>query len=239
MTDKEIIYYKDLYTGHKIIYVLFANREFLFRTLTRREYKTIISYAEGYEKEDEICQIGCIYPEPDKIDFSRFPMAGFVTKVAKVIEIASGFDDIKTVLNEYHEQSKISNMELNCMDLIKAFFPEYTYEEMDDWTWEKLIKTTVRAEAVAKMKGMDFHLVDQSDEVRADYEKISIRNKEFVEQLLEQGIDPMLYFQDSLTNGHMKDPVDKPLIGGLHWKNPDVLKLIQEQMWKRKQQQRR
>ena len=32
-------YYKDLYSGHKIIYVRFLDTDFIFRTLTRKEYK--------------------------------------------------------------------------------------------------------------------------------------------------------------------------------------------------------
>ena len=35
--------YKDLYNGHNIIYVRFLDEEFIFRTLTRKEYKYIIS----------------------------------------------------------------------------------------------------------------------------------------------------------------------------------------------------
>ena len=31
--------YKDLYNGHNIIYVRFLDEEFIFRTLTRKEYK--------------------------------------------------------------------------------------------------------------------------------------------------------------------------------------------------------
>ena len=37
-----LAHYKDLYSGHKIIYVRFLNEDFVFKSLTHKEYKYII-----------------------------------------------------------------------------------------------------------------------------------------------------------------------------------------------------
>ena len=41
ITEDTIMYLKEKYNGHKIIYVRFSNEEFIFRTLSKKEYKYI------------------------------------------------------------------------------------------------------------------------------------------------------------------------------------------------------
>ena len=83
-------YYKDLYSGHKIIYVHFLDMDFIFRTLTRKEYKYILqSSPNQYEKEDNICNASCLYPE--EFDFGECGFAGINEFVAARIEKESGF----------------------------------------------------------------------------------------------------------------------------------------------------
>ena len=63
-------YYKDLYSGHKIIYVRFLDTDFVFRTLTRKEYKYIFqSSGSKHELEDKICNTACLYPDVYGHDF--------------------------------------------------------------------------------------------------------------------------------------------------------------------------
>ena len=57
-------YYKDLYSGHKIIYVRFLGEDFIFRTLTRKEYKYLLQSIDNkYQMQDAICDTTCIFPE--------------------------------------------------------------------------------------------------------------------------------------------------------------------------------
>ena len=46
ITEDTIMYLKEKYNGHKIIYVRFSNEEFIFRTLSKKEYKYIKSISE-------------------------------------------------------------------------------------------------------------------------------------------------------------------------------------------------
>ena len=119
------------------------------------------------------------------------------------------------------------------MDLIKAFIPEYTYEEMEEWTWEKLMKMTVRAENVASLKGFDWSLKDESEQFDEQMSRIDPNNKEFIKELEQNGVDPMLYFEDELKHTFKNEVVDFPLIGGTHWNDEEVLNVIRKQITKK------
>lgn len=225
-------YYKDLYSGHKIIYVRFLDTDFIFRTLTRKEYKYIVqSSTSQIEIEDKICNTTCLYPEEYEFETSGF--AGLNEYVADIIQDLSGFKDIQTVLNGYRQAKENSNLEIQCMDLIKAFIPEYTYEEMEEWTWEKLMYMTVRAESIATLKGFDWHIQDQSEEYMQEMEKINSDNKEFVNELQNNGIDPMYYFAEELKETFTHDILELPLISSSHWNNEVILDAIRRQTRKK------
>ena len=225
---KLLTYYKDLYSGHKIIYVRFLGKEFIFKTLTRKEYKYILQNCRSrMDIEDSVCNTTCIYPEEYEFEYCEF--AGLNEYVADVIETLSGFKDIKLVLNEYKECKAQNNLELQCMDLIKAFIPEYTYEEMEEWTWEKLMKMTVRAERLAELKGFDWHLQDESEEYMEEMSKINSDNKELIDELYKQGIDPMFYFEDEIKRLLIHEVIDFPLISGGHWNDEVILDVIRKQ----------
>lgn len=222
-------YYKDLYSGHKIIYVRFLDMDFIFKTLTRKEYKYILkSCTSKMDVEDAICNTCCIYPE--EYDFESCGFAGLNEYVADVIESLSGFKDIQHVLDEYRQMKEQNTLEIQCMDLIKAFIPEYTYEEMEEWTWEKLMYMTIRAEKVAALKGFDWHIQDQTEEYMEEMNKMNSENPEFLQELQKNGIDPMYYFSDEIQQTFKREILDFPLIGGVHWKDEAILDVIRKQL---------
>ena len=126
----------------------------------------------------------------------------------------------------------MDNLETQCMDLIKAFIPEYTYEEMEEWTWEKLMQITVRAEKVAALRGFEWSLKDESEQYIEEMQNINSENKEFLKELETNGIDPMFYFEDEIKHTFKKEVLDFPLIGGSHWNDEVVLSVIREQIRK-------
>lgn len=225
-------YYKDLYSGHKVIYVRFLDEDFIFRTLTRKEYKYILQgTASKYDLQDAVCNTGCLYPE--EYDFAECGFAGLVEFVADTVIKQSGFSDIQDVLFEYKQYKAYTNLELQCMDLIKAFIPEYTYEEMEEWTWGKLMYMTTRAERIAELKGFDWHIEDKSEEYIEEVNRITIDNKDFIEELKKNGVDPMHYFSEDLKTTFKHDILDFPLIGGIHWNNEVILDVIRKQLAKK------
>lgn len=226
-----LAHYKDLYSGHKILYVRFLDNDFIFRSLTRKEYKYLLqSGLSQMDMEDSICNTACLYPED--YDFTVCGFAGLNEYVANIIKDISNFNDIRSILNEYHKYKEMDNLETQCMDLIKAFVPEYTYEEMEEWTWEKLMQVTVRAEKVAALKGFDWSLKDESEQYIEDMQSINSDNKEFLQELETNGIDPMFYFEDEIKHTFKKEVLDFPLIGGSHWNDEVVLSVIREQIRK-------
>ena len=226
-----LAHYKDLYSGHKILYVRFLDNDFIFRSLTRKEYKYLLqSGLSQMDMEDSICNTACLYPED--YDFTVCGFAGLNEYVANIIKDISDFSDIRSILNEYHKYKEIDNLETQCMDLIKAFIPEYTYEEMEEWTWEKLMQITVRAEKVAALRGFEWSLKDESEQYIEEMQNINSENKEFLKELETNGIDPMFYFEDEIKHTFKKEVLDFPLIGGSHWNDEVVLSVIREQIRK-------
>ena len=226
-----LAHYKDLYSGHKILYVRFLDNDFIFRSLTRKEYKYLLqSGLSQMDMEDSICNTACLYPED--YDFTVCGFAGLNEYVSNIIKDISDFSDIRSILNEYHKYKEMDNLETQCMDLIKAFIPEYTYEEMEEWTWEKLMQITVRAEKVAALRGFEWSLKDESEQYIEEMQNINSENKEFLKELETNGIDPMFYFEDEIKHTFKKEVLDFPLIGGSHWNDEVVLSVIREQIRK-------
>ena len=224
-----INYYKNLYDGYKIIYIRFLDDEFLFRTLSRKEYKYIYSSAENkYDIDERICQTCCLMPED--YDFTSCA-AGLPEHFSNAIQEHSGLNDVKKILSYCETERNTVTLEKQAMDLIKAFIPEYTYEEMEDWTWEKLMTYTAKAERIAKYKGFDWHLVDQSDDYIQNLESMNSDNTEFVNGLYEQGIDPMMYFKDEIEQEikTKRDIIDFPLITKGRWNDEGVLNVVRQQ----------
>ena len=225
-------YYKNLYGGHKIIYVRFLDLEFVFRTLTKQEYKSVVyinSMNSRKDFEDAICQAALLYPED--YEFSQCGHAGIPERISSEIEMLSGFTDIAVAIQDYNNAKEQSNLETQAMDLIKAFIPEYTYEEMEAWTWQKLMETSVRAENIAKLKGFDWHLEDKSDDYKDKMSGMTSDNKEFINELYNKGVDPMSYFKDEieLELKEKHNIVSFPLISSGRWKEEGVLNAIRNQ----------
>lgn len=225
-------YYKDLYSGHKIIYVRFLGEDFIFKTISRKEYKYLLQSIENkYDMQDAICDTACVFPED--YEFSSCGFAGLVEFASENIIKQSGLENIQDVLDEYKQYKEYTNLEIQCMDLIKAFMPEYSYEEMEEWTWGKLMYMTVRAERIATLKGFDWHIEDQSEAYMQEVNKITMDNKDFIKSLQENGIDPMYYFSEELKDTFKRDILDFPLIGGIHWNDEVVLDVIRQQIRKK------
>lgn len=219
---------KHQYDGCSMIVITFHDEQFVFRTLTRKEYKYLLSMGyEAMDMQDAICNLSCLYPE--EYDFRRCQYAGMPEYVSGIIKKESGFEDIKDILAVYKKYSEMGNLETQCMDLIKAFIPEYTYDDMENWTWDKLMYMTARAEKVAGYKGFEYHINDESEEYMQAMERVNSDNKEFIKELEDNHIDPMIYFGDEFQSINKRDVMDFPLIGGAHWQEEGILDAIRKQ----------
>lgn len=230
MNHYELLYLKELHPYHQLIHVNFRGHEFVFRSLGRHEYYTLLKLGEDeLTFEDAVCQTALVYPE-DYL-FNESPHAGISRQVCPMVMEMSGLLSIDDVFDIYEEQKKKNeSFDSECMNIIKAAMPEYTYEEMETWTWEKLMRHVVRAERVLYLRGIDNIVLKRNEpDVSEDQPMESIDNPEVVRDLLERGIDPMFYFKHEVEP--KKRPlVDQPFLGGRHWNDEGVLYAIRQQM---------
>lgn len=230
LNQHQLNYLKQLHEGYQLIYFQLRDHEFVFRTLNPKEHQAVLDLTTDEDDyEDAVCQMTVLYPE--NYNFEHSPLAGVAPIVAPIIVSHSGFVTMDEVFDCYEEEKqKAARIEVHCMNLIKAALPEYTYEEMEEWTWQKLMKYVVRAEQVLTIKGYEVKF--KRPEFGAENEEaLTIENKAFVSKLLEEGVDPMFYFKDQVIPPKA-DLVESPFIGGIHWQNEGVIDAIRTQLGK-------
>lgn len=222
LNDQQIQYYKEENSdGHRLFYVRFADKEFIFRTISIKEYEFIKNtYTDRFKQENAICNISCVYP--DEYDFSECEYGVLPSVMSGYIVKYSSLDSPLDAFKEYEDaKADMSNMFQQCMDLVKAFIGDYTYEEMEEWTWQKLMTMTVRAEKIAKYKGFDYHLEKLGDEPP----KPTIHNEEHVNAILKNKINPLIYFKDELEEERKLNyqVVNTPFVIGINWNTKELL----------------
>ena len=116
------------------------------------------------------------------------------------------------------------------MALVKAAFPEYSFDEIEEWPWSRLIDMVSKAETVLELQGLEISLINNLDELQEQKNEKLSEDTEFILELRASGIDPMVYFKDEIE--FKEEYSDFPLIGGRHWDNEDVLYAIRRQMEK-------
>ena len=228
---------KEKYKDEKIIYVNFRNKiEFVFKALAVQDYNKIISVLSNEKDiEDAICQSCLIYPNTDSYNISECPYAGVVEKSCEIIKAYSGIfnpNDVMSHIDIYRNQ--MEDFYEQCRNLIKAaFYNEFSYEEMEEWSWYKLIKYAVRAETILKYRnsdGIELTIKEKEDNAEGDIENnIKEDTEEIIKEMRKEGIDPMLYYHkgDSNTGNEI---IDFPLIGSIHWQRSDILDGIRKQI---------
>ena len=222
ISDQKLQYYKEEYSGHKVIYVRFSDEDFIFRSLTVKEYELILKlYSDNYKQETAICNMGCLYPEG--YEFAECEFGVFPSVIAGYLKKLSAVDSPSDIFDEYDKAKLSSNLYQQCMDLIKAFIGDYTYEEMEDWTWQKLMDMTVRAENIAKLQGYDYH-IERNEEVIENI-KPSIHNEKDVQNILNKKINPLIFFKDEIEQDEKINNimVDTPFIIGVSWNNKELM----------------
>lgn len=232
ISDQKLQYYKDEYSGHKLIYVRFSNEDFVFRTLTVKEYETILRmYSDQFKQETAICNIACIHPEG--YEFSECEFGVFPSVVAGYLKKLSSFEDPQDIFDEYDAAKASSNLYQQCMDLIKAFIGDYTYEEMEEWTWQKLMDMTVRAENIANLQGYNYH-IERAEDIEEKSRKPSIHNESDVQNALNNKLNPLILFQEEIQKevNLNNNIVDNPFIIGKAWNNEEILNGFRKQKTK-------
>lgn len=163
--EQQYLAWKEKYWN--LYYIEIGEEEFLFRELSRHEYRVGMRLYSDDEValEDYICKTCTL--DPADFNFDNCP-AGIPTELANTILFESGFQEDTGRMDEYittfrQEMNSPDNM-ITCM--IKEAFPDLSFEEIDSWPMQKTIWYFARAEFILReFRG----IVMTTDEVDAEY----------------------------------------------------------------------
>lgn len=156
---------------------------FIYRSLGRKEYRTIVSSEaiSDCDKEEVICETCTLYPE--NYDFSNCDEAGLPTALAKRILEQSLLTDAMSLTNLiYHYRNEMNtdyNRQVSCV--IHEAFPEFKLDGDDgieNWDVMKTAEYMARAEFILhSLRGVPLAQasIDTGDSNTSDDEQEEIR----------------------------------------------------------------
>lgn len=220
--------------------------EYIWRTLTQKEHSEISEFAKDEtDAFERVCQTAVLYP---LTDFGSRGLAYIPEALAPSILNESGYGEIRkeqVLLNTFRNQIN-GNFEKQAEILINYAFPYITFEEMENWTKEKLLKYLARAEWNLVKIQQKTHLVlmteeeirEREAEAQEEIEEAQgVEKEEFnllklANELRKQGQDPMFvlrhlykkpkppYFEPPAIGG--ENQTDTMLAGIEAWKEEEL-----------------
>lgn len=228
----DLLLIKEQHNNEKLIYVQFGNHDYIFRLIAPKEYvQCKLLTSNEYERNDAICQLCLIYP--DGFSFAENPIGCISDNIAEeIVERSMIFKDLGVLVKFEDNQEALKRFVPECMCFVKAAFNEFSFDDIESWSYEKLMDMTAKAERVLQIRAGDM----QGEIIKLGYEidEEKINNPApppTSEELIKQGIDPMLYFSKDIV---LKKPlVDDPVILGSDWRNEELMKRVGKQIHKR------
>ena len=170
ITQDELDEYKKKWWN--LYYVDMEDYEFLYRELSRGEYKYIIRQFTDEngelltdEAEEYICKL-CVL-RPKDFDFNECP-AGIPMELAKQILHESGLDDDLTKFTDYltlyRKEMETFDNQISC--IICEAFPYLQLEEVENWPLEKTLWYFSRAEySLNSLRGWGINFFQNNNEI--------------------------------------------------------------------------
>lgn len=224
--EKLVLQFRDKY--ERVIMLHIGDDSFVFRAITPKEYERIISwYPDAEEIEEAICDLAVLYPTRN--DWKKLP-AGITPALHKEIIYASGLTGAEQ-MEQFLEagREKMSRFHEQVVSTIAAAYPQYTFEEIEAWSMEKLMDRAARAEWKLNMiDGKPVKLaISKASEEEEEEAQEPPTIEEIGRQLRDEGLDPMLEIGPA-----PKPPfVEFPLIAGTKiFQNEELLRLVREQV---------
>jgi hypothetical protein len=162
ITQQKLIELKRQYWN--LYYIEIEGMEFLFRELSRSEYKNILrTLGNVQEQEDYICKT-CVI-EPEDFDYENCP-AGIPESLANFILLESGFKEdtgkLRSYLEHYRGEMDTFDSQMSC--IIHEAFPEHDLEDIDGWPMEKAVYYYSRAEYILNsLRGIGLQYISQEE----------------------------------------------------------------------------
>ena len=230
LTLYDLLILKEKNNGDNLIYIKFNKHNFVFRHISPDEYTQCkLLTLDKYSFNDAICQTTLVYPED--ISFAEFGVGCFTDYAAEqIIEKSLIFKDEKLLELLEENRAKNKTFTRECKLLVKAAFPEYSLEEINNWSYTKLMDMTAAGERILQLRGSITPDGEPYEiQYELDEEKIKEKKKEPTDlELIEKNIDPMIYNYSKIQ---LKKPfVDEPVILGPDWRNEELSKKVGEQI---------
>lgn len=193
---------KDLIAQYGTIF--FANIDnnfFIYKPLSRKDYKAIVESNEltNIEKEDEVCAMTILWPED--IDWDDIE-AGIPSKLYEEILKNSFLDSPESIahlIDIYREELETLDTQMSC--IISEAFPNYDIEEIENWDMIKFCKIFSRAEW--KLKNL--RNLDSMKDVTEYLRNIDVDgNNEYEENTVQQQVDTQPQPQQPIQNNSSK-----------------------------------
>lgn len=221
--EELILHFRDKY--EEVYLTVLEDEEFIWRTLTQKEYAEIREFAENEQDAYErICNTAVLHPS---YNFKTTGRAYLPDMLAPSILNESGYGEVRKeqgLLKIFREQIK-SSFEMQAEIIINRAFPHITFEEMENWTKEKLIKYVSRAEWSLSFIDQKHHVkLMTEEEIREQMiengempedapEEPKFDIMEVANELRRRGEDPMFVLR-GFYQKDKPDYVDRPMIGG-------------------------
>lgn len=135
-----------------IFSIVNGGNEYIFRSLTGREFSEIVdSDINSADQEEYIVNAGVVWPEYFDVNKEK---PGFISGLAEEIINVSGFIDIDFTRNLLDERrEKLSNdIRVTAKSFILAAMPIYKEEDLDELTFMQLVDKVIYAEEIFKIQ---------------------------------------------------------------------------------------
>lgn len=221
--EELILHFRNQYS--EIYLSTIGNEDYIWRTLTQKEHQEIAEFALNEQDANErICHVAVLHP---RSSFSTTGLAYLPDMLAPEILNESGYGQYRKeepLLKIFRDQIA-TNFDQQAAVLVNRAFPYITFEEMENWTKEKLLKFVAKAE-------WSLHFIDQKHHIQlltdSEIKELNREEGEEEEEVVEEApFDIMAVAKELRKNGqdpmmilrHLyqkeKEPyVVRPMIGG-------------------------
>jgi hypothetical protein len=140
---------------HGSIYCIdIAGKEYFFRALSRSEYLTIFGMQgkSSCDIGDIVLSVCLLYPEFDEKEFDS-KLAGDIDSLLQCIISTSGFAETDRLIEDIEkERSSLGTLENQIIILICKAFPHLKLSDINNFTYEDLMKHLAISEAILDVK---------------------------------------------------------------------------------------
>lgn len=214
---------KQLKEQYEEIYVTsFGEVDYIWRALGRQDYKEIQRLAvDEFDAYERVCNAAVLYPEAD---FSAFSMKAYIpNELAPQILHMSGYGEWKKEIQLLETfRNEMDEFDNQAEVIVATAFPSITFDEMGNWTKEKLMKYLARAEwQLNTLRNINLRLAPASELDAEEGEEVDTTPPKTMEEQIaelaqeyrENGQDPMFTMRWTYMN--QEDPyMVSPIIGG-------------------------